>query len=91
MTEFTLKQREEDVLKLNIGEESFMIPLATSLTLEEATAMETMDGAIAFFKKHIKGGIAETLTLANFRDIIEAWNDASRKASGKGEPTPGES
>ncbi len=90
MTEFTLNKREEDSLKLNIGEESFLIPLATSLTLAEASTMDTMDGAIAFFRKYIREEVADALTLFNYRDIIKAWKDASQKAMQAGELSSGE-
>lgn len=50
MAEFTLKKREPEWLKLNIGDESFNIPLATSMTLEEAHSMNEMDSAISFSK-----------------------------------------
>lgn len=91
MAEFTLNRREEDTLKLNIGDESFQIPLATSLTLDEAATMDTMDGAVAFFKKYIRKELADTLTLMNWRDVINAWREASEKAVTLGEIKPGES
>ena len=91
MAEFTLNKREEDLLKLNIGDESFNIPLATSLTLEEAMAMDNMDGAISFFKKYIREDVANTLSLINYRDIITAWREASEKAIELGDLKPGES
>lgn len=81
MAEFTLKPREDDTLKLNIGEESFQIPLATSLTFNEADQMNTNEGAIDFFRKYIRAEVADSLTLSNWRDVILAWNDASKKAT----------
>lgn len=91
MAELTLKKREEDTLKLNIGEDSFQIPLATSMTLEEAQSMDSMDGAIAFFKKYIREDVANALSLINYRDIIKAWRDASEVAmNASGDLTPGE-
>lgn len=92
MAEFTLNRREEDTLKLNIGEDSFEIPLATSVTLEEAQAMDSMDGAIAFFKNYIREDVANALSLLNWRDIIKVWKEASETAmKAAGDLTPGES
>lgn len=92
MAEFTLKTREEDTLKLNIGDESFQIPLATSMTLEEARSMDTMEGAISFFNKYIREDVANSLSLINYRDLIKAWRDASEVAmQAAGDITPGES
>lgn len=91
MKEFTLKDREADFLKLNIGDESFNIPLATSMTLEEAHSMDTMDGAISFFKKYIREDVANSLSLLNYRDIITAWREASESVMQQGDVAPGES
>lgn len=91
MKEFTLKKREEDYLKLNIGEESFLIPLATNLTLDEVEKMDSTDGAIEFFRKYIREDVAQSLTLYNYKDIITAWREASEKAMGSTGKTVGES
>lgn len=91
MKEFTLKKREEDYLKLNIGEESFLIPLATNLTLDEVEKVDSTDGAIEFFRKYIREDVAQSLTLYNYKDIITAWREASEKAMGSAGKTVGES
>lgn len=88
MAEFTLKKREADTLKLNIGDESFQIPLAGSLTPEEAAPLDTQAGTIEFFNKYISKEIADALTINEYNAITKAWVDASKKVSGK---TPGES
>ena len=85
MAEFTLKKREEDWLRLNIGEKSYNIPLASSMTYEEASSVEEMDGAVAFFRKYIDEEVANVLTLADYRDIIRAWTEASKKVMSPGE------
>lgn len=86
MTEFTLKPREEDTLKLNIGEESFQIPLISGLTLEEAAGMNDMDSMIGFFRKYIRKEVADKLSMFNWRDIILAWKDASAALIGGNDP-----
>lgn len=91
MAEFTLKKREADWLKLNIGDESFNIPLATSMTYEEAASMETMDGAISFFRNYIREDVANALSLMDYKDIIDAWREAGEKVMSSGGITPGES
>lgn len=88
MQEFTLNKREEDWLALHIGEKTYKIPLATSLKLDEAAAVEDMDGAVAFFRRYIDEDVADALTLGDYSDIVRAWTDASKKAAGI---TPGES
>ena len=88
MAEFTLKKREVETLKLNIGEESFEIPLLNSLTLAEAAEAKTAEGVEAFFRKYIKAEVADALTIGNWKDISTAWTEASRGATG--DLTPGE-
>lgn len=91
MREFTLKKREEDYLKLNIGEESFLIPLAANITLAEANSIDTMDGAMAFFRKYIRADVADALSLYDYRDIVVAWKEASEKAVDEANLSVGES
>ena len=87
--EFTLRPREADTLKLNIGDKSFQIPLAGSLTPEEAAPLDTNTGTIAFFQKYIDDEeIIKALRIDDYNAITKAWMDASKKASKK---SPGES
>ena len=86
--EFTLKRREPDTLRLNIGDDVFQIPLMGDLTPDEVADLGTPAGTIAFFKKHIGKKVASTLTINDFNAITDAWKAASQKASGM---KPGES
>lgn len=88
MAEFTLKRKEPKTLRLNIGEESFQIPLAGSLTPEKIASMETGEGTMAFYREYIPDEIAKTLTQDEWNEISEIWIRESKKASRK---TPGES
>ena len=85
---FTLKRKEPDTMRLNIGKESFQIPLAGSLTPEESAPLDTPSGTIAFFQKYLSDEVKKVLTIDDYNAITRAWIEASRKASGK---TPGES
>ena len=82
MAELTLKPKEADVLKLSIGEESFYIPLATSLTFEEAEELKTRDGIVGFLRKYIRAEVADALTIGNWTEIMTTWTEASREAAG---------
>ena len=50
MKELTLREKEDDFLKLNIGEESYLIPLASSMTLDEIRAMDDKEKALSSFR-----------------------------------------
>lgn len=88
MAEFTLRRKEAETLKLNIGEESFFIPLAGSLTPDEAAPLDTPEGTRAFFQKYLTEDLCASLTLDDYEAITKAWVDASKKRSKK---KPGES
>lgn len=91
MYEFTLKKREEDTIRFNIGEKSYQVPLATGMTLDEASKMETTEGAIEFFKSYIGEEAAAALTLGNYRDMLNVWREASKKSAESGDVSLGES
>lgn len=88
MQEFTLKPKEADTLRLNIGDESFQIPLAGSLTPEEAATLDTAEGTRAFFQKYLPKKITKALTINDYNEITKAWLEATKKVQGL---TPGES
>ena len=81
--EFTLKRKPEKTLKVNIGDESFLIPLAGSLTPEEAAPLDTQAGTIAFFQKYLSEDVRKILTIDDYNAITKAWVDASKKSGGK--------
>ncbi len=84
MKEFTLTKKEPDYFKLNIGEDSFLIPLARSCTLEEADAIQTREGTLAFFRKYLGDRVFEQLTVDQLETVAGEWLKANKKA-GEGE------
>lgn len=88
MAEFTLKPREADTLKLNIGDKSYQIPLGNCLTPAEAAPLDTQAGTIEFIRKYIDDEeIKASLRICDYNEITKAWVEASKKAAGK---NPGE-
>ena len=78
MREITVgNPKERKVLKINIGEESYSLPLLGSLTMKEATRLDTEEGTIAFVNDYIPKGVLETLTVDDLNTIIKAWKSAS--------------
>lgn len=80
MTEFTLNRKPAKTLKVNIGEESFHIPLAGSLTPKEAATLDTAKGTQDFIKKYLSPEVAESLTIDDFNAITNAWTSASNRS-----------
>lgn len=88
MTEFVLRPKEADTLKLTIGEDSFQIPLASSLNPEYLASLDTREKTIAFFNQYIPAEVAKTLRYKDYDEITAAWLAASRGPLGA---EPGES
>lgn len=80
MAEFTLQPPVKKVLEVNIGEETFKIPLAGSLTPKEAAKLDTPAGTIAFVQQYLSDEVAQILTIDEYNAIVRAWMDASRQA-----------
>lgn len=93
MKEFTLKKKETDFFKLNIGEESYLIPLARSLTFEEVDRMRKRENVVEFFRKHLGEDVFNALTVDQFEIVCREWQKANdMTADGEDEDiTAGES
>lgn len=93
MKEITLEQPKE-VLIVNIGKESYKIPLAGSLPFVDAMKLrkcngeERMEFIVNFMQKFIPEDVFSTLTADDVMQIFQAWSDASKESQGA---TPGES
>ena len=86
MEEFTLSKKPTKVLKVNIEDESFDIPLAGSLTPEEAAPLDTQAGTIAFFQKYMSKKAIAKLVIDDYNEITAAWVKASnQKGKSSGE------
>ena len=77
MKEFTLKKKESDFFKLNIGEESYLIPLARSLTFEEINRMQNKENVVEFFRKYLGNDVFNALTVDQFETICREWQKAN--------------
>jgi hypothetical protein len=82
MAEITLGRKETlETLKVNIGKESYSIPLMGSLSLKETRALATADDEFAFFKKYIPEDVIDSLAISDLKALTEAWKEESEKAS----------
>ena len=80
--EVTLKKPEVETLRVNIGEGTFEIPLGNSLSIDEWKLIETFEGTVAFFKKHIPEEVVNTLTISEINQITAAWKQATHEQIG---------
>lgn len=83
MAEVTIKRKDEiDVLKATIGDETYSIPLATSLPYVQLKKMRTDDKVIEFFKEYIPEDVFNSLLTDELMQLVKAWNDATQEVSG---------
>lgn len=89
MKEITLREKPIEVLKVNLGDKSFSIPLANYLpfedlmTIKRATAetkAQVMEDVL--LKKHIPADIYKVLTSADITEIMQAWTELTKEDSG---------
>ena len=80
--------KQVEVLKVDIGETSYSVPLTGSLTRKEVNKVNTSEDVSKFFEKYIPKKVMDELTMNDIHAIYTAWSKASTDASGV---TPGES
>ena len=82
MPELTLNRNETEVLKVNIEDKTYSIPLGSSLRRKELSALNNQDAVDAFFEKHLGKELWEDLTVLEQKQILNAWSKATEEASG---------
>lgn len=82
MPELTLNRNEVEVLKVNIEDKSYSIPLGTSLKRKELAKLKKEEEVLKFFAKHIGAELWDDLTIGEQKAIINAWSEATQKEGG---------
>lgn len=83
MAEITLGQSKEvKTLRVNIGEETYSVPLAGSLSIAEMKKLKTDEDSFEFFGKYIPKNILNNLSFDDFRALTEAWKKTSSSEGG---------
>ena len=88
MAEVTLNNEEVEVLKINIGKDSYSLPLGGDISYETLISLKTDSGMYAFLKEHIPEDVVKSLKVKEIRQIFLVWNEETKKATGL---MPGES
>ena len=94
MKEITLEQPIE-VLKINVGEKSFSMPLAGSIPFVDLMRFKTaksqeekIEAMMSLLQQYIPDDIYKTLSSNAISQIMTVWGEASQTDTGV---TPGES
>jgi hypothetical protein len=82
MAEVILKKKQIEVLKATIGDETYSIPLASSVPYLTLKNMRTDEKVIEFFKEYIPEDVFNGLLTDEIMQLVKAWNDATQEATG---------
>ena len=84
MKEITLggQPKEKKVLRVNIGDEHYEVPLGGTLKPRELANMDSNEKIMAFFEKHIPKKVVENLSMDDYNAMVEAWVEATQESSG---------
>ncbi len=92
MKEITIKAPKE-VLKVNFGEQSFSIPLGTSLPFDKMVKLSKAQGderlqlMYELLMENIPEDIYKSLTMGEVAQILNAWTEETQNIGGM---SPGE-
>ena len=82
MSRLVLEDNIKEVLEVVIGDATYNIPLAASLSWKEANEIKTNDDVVRFFLNYIPEDIFNKLSIKNITAIIEEWRKTSETDSG---------
>ncbi len=72
----------KETLVVEIGGDTFSIPLAKSMKMKELRGMKDEESVYDFFAKHIGTEILDELTAEEYTQIVDAWTDANKETEG---------
>ncbi|MBO5969739.1 MAG: hypothetical protein J6S14_14700 [Clostridia bacterium] len=77
-----LERNKREVLEVEIEGEIYKIPLGTELKRKELAGMKKEENVMKFFEKYLGKELMDDLTVGELKQIINAWSEATQKASG---------
>lgn len=81
------KSREErsndQNLGVVIGDKTYLIPLGKALKVKELSKLSDQNEVMKFFEKYLGKEVMDSLSVADFEAIVEAWSSETKKATGK--------
>lgn len=77
MKEITLGNAKKEPLRVKIGDETYEVPVAGSLTFAQVKKLRDNDDGRAFFEEYIPGEVLDNLTIDDFKTLTDAWKSAS--------------
>ena len=85
MPELTLNRKKIEVLKINIDDKTYSVPLGFSLKRKELAKLDKEPEVLKFFEKHIGEEVWNDLTIGEQKQIIDAWAKATQEEAEGGQ------
>ena len=82
MAKINLNNKPIEVLDIEIGDKTYKIPLGSSLPLKKAKAIKDEESVMEFLREYMPEKVVENLTIAQLAQIMNAWSEETKKASG---------
>ena len=82
MAKINLNNKPIEVLDIEIGDKTYKIPLGSSLPLKKAKAIKDEESVMEFLREYMPEAVVENLTIAQLAQIMNAWSEETKKASG---------
>lgn len=79
--EITLKKPKVENLKVNIGDNSYNIPLGAALSIDDYTLLDSFEGTVEFYARYIPKEVLNALSFAEINQLTKAWADETQKQS----------
>ncbi len=78
MAQITLGNKKTiKTLKVCIGEDTYNVPLAGSLTFAEVKKLQNDENGLNFFENYIPREVLDELTVDDFKRLNETWKEES--------------
>lgn len=78
MPDITIQPKKViEYLNVNIGDETYKVPLAKYLKIGEASKLDNNKAIIEFFNKYLGEDVVNNLTFDDLTEIAEAWKSVS--------------
>ena len=82
MAKINLNNKPIDILEIEIGDKTYKIPLGSSLPLKKAKSIKDEETVMGFLRDYMPDEVVDNLTIAQLAQIMNAWSEETKKASG---------
>lgn len=69
-----------EVLAIEIGDKTYSLPLAGSMTRKELKALTDEEAVYNLLLKHIPEEVLDTLSMNDYNQLVKAWMDATTES-----------